>query len=364
MSINLADAAIGRDNNFNLFRLLAAWAVLVSHSFAIVSGDPGNEPLVQWLGVTPASLAVDAFFFTSGFLVTNSLVANAGTGVQGLLRFALARIFRIYPALLVMVLLTIVLLGLFFSPLPLGEFLQHDQTARYLLKNSTLFWGTTGSLPGVFSDLPLRNVINGSLWTLPFEVRMYVALGGLWLMLALLAGHRKRVFQGLIVLIALGALATHLYALLWEGELDQRRRLTFLFFAGAACWLFRSSIRLDTRVFALLAIAVGVSTVDKTAFVLVYHLCLSYLMLWIAYVPGGAIRKYNRLGDFSYGLYIWAFPVQQAMVSLSPGIGPGRHILYSTAITLIFAILSWHLIEKPALRLVRKGVSHERIPLT
>lgn len=358
MSINLADAAIGRDNNFNLFRLLAAWSVLVSHSFAIVSGDPGTEPLVQWLGVTPASLAVDAFFFTSGFLVTNSLVANSGTGARGLLRFALARIFRIFPALVVMVLLTILILSLFFTPLPLGEFLQHEQTTRYLLKNSTLFWGTTGSLPGVFSALPLRNVINGSLWTLPFEVRMYVALGGLWLLLAPLAGHRKRVFQGLILLIAVGALVTHLFALLWEGELDQRRRLTFLFFAGAACWLFRSSIRLNTRNFVMLAIAVGASTLDKNVFALVYHLGLSYLMLWIAYVPGGVLRKYNRMGDFSYGLYIWAFPVQQAIVSVNPGIGPGHHILYSTVVTLFFAILSWHLIEKPALRLVRKEVAH------
>lgn len=358
MSINLADAAVGRDNNFNLFRLIAAWSVLVSHSFAIVSGDPGTEPLVQWLGVTPASLAVDAFFFTSGFLVTNSLVANSGAGVRGLLRFALARIFRIYPALIVMVLLTIVLLGLFFTPMPLREVLRHEQTTWYLLKNSTLFWGTTGSLPGVFADLPLRNVINGSLWTLPFEVRMYVALGGLWLLLAALAGHRKKVFQLLIVLVALGALVTHLSALLLEGQLDQRRRLTFLFFAGAACWLFRHSITLTTRNFVILALAVGASTFDKTAFALVYHLSLSYLMLWIAYVPGGVLRRFNRLGDFSYGLYIWAFPVQQAIVSLNPGIGPGLHILYSTAVTLLFAILSWHLIEKPALRLVRKEAAH------
>ena len=357
MAINLADAAIGRDNNFNLFRLLAAWAVLVSHSFAIVSGDPGTEPLVRWLGVTPASLAVDAFFFTSGFLVTNSLVANSGTGLKGLLRFAFARIFRIYPALIVMVVLTILILGLFFTPIPFGEVLRHEQTSWYLLKNSSLFWGTTGSLPGVFSTSPLRNVINGSLWTLPFEVRMYVALGGLWLLLAAVAGHRKRVFQGLILLIAAGALATHLFALLVEGELDQRRRLTFLFFAGAACWLFRDSITLNTRNFVILAIAVGVSTVDRTAFAVVYHLSLSYLMLWIAYVPGGMLRQFNRLGDFSYGLYIWAFPVQQAIVSMNPGIGPARHILYSTVATLGFAALSWHLIEKPALRWVRKDVA-------
>ena len=357
MTINLADAAIGRDNNFNLFRLLAAWAVLVSHSFAIVNGDPGTEPLVRWLGVTPASLAVDAFFFTSGFLVTNSLVANSKVGLQGLLRFAFARIFRIYPALIVMVVLTIFILGLFFTPIPFSEVLRHEQTTLYLLKNSTLFWGTTGNLPGVFSGLPLRNVINGSLWTLPFEVRMYVALGGLWLLLALLAGHRKRVFQVLILLLALGALATHLFALLVEGELDQRRRLTFLFFSGSACWLFRDSIILNTKNFVILAIAVCVSAIDRTAFAVVYHLSLSYLMLWIAYVPGGVLRKFNKLGDFSYGLYIWAFPVQQAIVSMNPGLGPGRHILYSTAVTLGFAVLSWHWIEKPALRWVRKEIA-------
>ena len=129
-----------------------------------------------------------------------------------------------------MVCLTALILGTYFTPVGFVNFVQHDQTLRYLIKNSTLFWGTTGSLPEVFASVPYPRIIHGSLWTLPFEVKMYVALGCLWLLVILLQHDRSRTFRTLVLLITVGALATHLFSLLAQDEVDQRRRLTYFSF--------------------------------------------------------------------------------------------------------------------------------------
>jgi peptidoglycan/LPS O-acetylase OafA/YrhL len=89
----------------------------------------------------------------------------------------------------------------------------------------------------------------------------------------------------------------------------------------------------------------------KQAFSIVYTLTIAYMLCYLAYLPAGAIRKYNEMGDYSYGVYIYAFPVQQALAATYPGISVSAMLLSSGMVTLALAILSWHLIEKRALRL-------------
>ncbi len=348
-SMSLREAAVGRDNNFSLLRLLAAWAVLASHSFVIVTGDPKNEPLGRWLGVSPGSLAVDVFFVTSGFLITSSLLSRAS-----LLRFAIARLLRIYPALIVMVALSALTLGSFFSRLDLPTFAMHEQTFQYVIRNSTLFWGTRGALPDVFTDVPLPRVINGSLWTLPFEVRMYLMLTVIWCASLVCGRGRLRGFRAATVVIAISLLTLHLYTALVIGVVDQRWRLGYMFFAGAAIYMVRDHVLLSARAFTVCAAVVLASTVDRSAFTAAYSVLVGYLILWLAYVPRGAIRQFNRAGDYSYGTYIWAFPVQQGVISLQPSLSIGEHIVASTILTLLFAVLSWHLVERPALALAKR----------
>ncbi len=353
MKIPLSVVAEGRDNNFNLLRFLAAWGVLISHSYVIVSGDSVHEPLYHWLGMTYGSLAVDAFFVTSGFLVTSSLISKTVSGPFGLIAFTKARAFRIYPALIVMTVATTVLLGFFFSNLPLAKYIQDNRTALYLVKNTTLFFGTTGTLPGVFDEVPFPRGVNGSLWTLPFEVRMYAALAGLWCLLQFSRLPRRESLRLCVLFVTVAALVAHLHSALVEGAVDQRRRLTFMFFCGAAYWLYRDKVTLSARTAACAVILLIISAVDRSAFVVAYHVLAGYLILWLAYVPNGSIRLFNRLGDYSYGTYIWAFPLQQAVISVYPHMSIARHMVFSTAITLVFATLSWHCIEEPSLRAVR-----------
>jgi len=97
-------------------------------------------------------------------------------------------------------------------------------------------------------------------------------------------------------------------------------------------------------------VALLAASVHPTAFLACYLLVLPYLLLYLAYVPGGAIRCYNRFGDYSYGFYIYAFVVQQTIIAWFPGIAIPLLIISSSVTTVALAALSWHFIEKPSLR--------------
>ena len=100
--------------------------------------------------------------------------------------------------------------------------------------------------------------------------------------------------------------------------------------------------------FALPAILV-LASIDKTAFFLAYAAFLAPLVMHMAYLPGGPVRRFNGWGDFSYGVYIYAFPIQQTLVLIMPGLSLGAMVALSSLVTLAVAVLSWNLVEKPAL---------------
>lgn len=134
--MKVAIAAHGRDNNFNLIRLLAALAVMVSHSFALALGGGSFEPFRSSLGMSPGMIAVDVFFATSGFLVTASLLSRRNP-----IEFIRARGLRIFPGLLVVLALTVFVLGPVFTSLPLSTYFTEWETYRYLVKCLTLITG-------------------------------------------------------------------------------------------------------------------------------------------------------------------------------------------------------------------------------
>lgn len=341
---HLSEVTSGRDNNLNLLRLSAALAVLISHSFVVVTGTEKSEPLLSTLGMTWGSIAVDVFFVTSGFLVTASLLSRKNT-----LNFIFSRVLRIYPALITMVIVSVVILGIFFTKLSIAEFLKSPATWTYVFKNTTLWFGVTGYLPEVFDTVPFANKVNASLWTLPIEVRMYGILAVLWFLLYPFGRLRQRIASLIIVALASAGLIIHLRDFFLLQAIDQFHRLFYMFFSGGTFYILKSYIPLSRTLFLSVASILLLSTINKEVFFLSYHLFLAYIVIWIAYVPEGAIRKFNKLGDYSYGVYIYAFPIQQSFIAFFPGSSVELLILSSSAITLLFAFLSWHLIERRAL---------------
>lgn len=348
--MTLDDFVGSRDNNFNLVRFLAAGAVLVSHSYALSTGDPAIEPLRSWLGLSLGDMAVDVFFLTSGFLVTGSLLSR-----HSVVGFAIARALRIYPAMVVSVALTALVIGLWFSTSTFSSFIRSPETWRYIAKNATLVTGVAYRLPGAFEHTPIRIAVNGSLWSLPYELAMYLLLAAAWLALATFRFEPARRFPGVIASIYLTAACIALLGLHVPRVDPLAWHLMVMFFAGSCMFLVRRRVPLDARAFAALLLLLGASSLDKSAFAVVYLLALPYLVLYLAYVPGGLLRRFNELGDYSYGIYIYAFPVQQMLASSAPGIQPLTMLTTSFAITAMLAVASWHGIEKRALALKKVG---------
>ena len=340
--MRLGDLTHGRDNNIQLQRLLAAAAVMLFHSY-VFTGHMGDDPVFVATGSTDSSaIGVGCFFVLSGFLVTRSWRTR-----PGLVAFAAARVLRIYPALFVAVALSIALAGAA-TTVPWREFVTSPVTMDYAWRNA-LAWEVRFTLPGAFLANPYPAAVNGSLWTLPVELRLYVAIA-----IAGTAGLLARTDRCAVALIALVAL------FLWKPEWlplapqnASTRNLALLFGLGSLAYVARDRVPLSLAAFAV-AIAVFVVNPWALGRGLWFTLTVAYGTLVLAYHPRIQWRAYNRVGDYSYGLYVYAFPVQQTIVARVPGLAPLELFAVSFAVTLGLAALSWHALERPALALKTK----------
>ena len=244
--MNLSDFTQVKNNNFNLIRMVAALSVLLAHSFAL-TGESTNK-FAQVAGVS-SGIAVDIFFITSGFLVTASLISR-----QSVSDFFWARFLRIYPALWVMLILTVFGLGVFFTSLSVHAYLSNSSTYNYFYKCGILISGITFNLPGVFKFNPFKYAVNGSLWSLPYEVKCYMSLGVIWLGLRWMKSDTERLFK-LAILTSCVVLGIYVVVckLNFPDELP-RERWFFMFFYCAIFYLFREYIRLSRLTFWLFLI--------------------------------------------------------------------------------------------------------------
>jgi len=342
--LTLGDVAKGRDNNFNLIRFVAAFAVLVSHAWPIALGPGAEQPLKELTGHTLGGLAVFVFFATSGFFITGSFVRSASAR-----DFIMARVLRLFPGLIVSIVLVALVMGPLVTALPVGQYLSDPDTGLFILRNITLAMPQY-TLPGVFTDLPYPSV-EGSIWTLIHEVICYVGVFVLGISGILL--HRQAMA---LVLLA--------YGLIWVGptvagidlphRVLQTRELSLPFVIGMVFWLWRDRLVLSVWV-AVGLVALAALARDTAVGFVTLALALSYVTFWCAYVPKGIIRSFTALGDYSYGIYIYAFPLQGLVIWLWGAMGPGMNIALSTPLTLLCAVASWHWVEQPALNLLRRN---------
>jgi peptidoglycan/LPS O-acetylase OafA/YrhL len=338
--MKLSALTTGRNNNFNLIRFIASFSVLITHSFAIALNSPAAEPFRQSLGMTMGEISVDIFFITSGFLVTASLLYR-----KSVFEFVWARFLRIFPALFFMLAITILLLGTFFTTLPIRQFLTHHDTFRYFVKCLTLFWDVAYTLPGVFNN----DAINGSLWTMPYEVKMYATLAITWLVFSLNKISGGKPFKITMLLFAIGGLVYLLQDHFLSTNPNYTKRLFFMFFSGASFFVLKEYIKVSSLLFFSLFAILIACAFNTQLFFVAYTLSIAYLLFYLAYIPKGFIRKFNLMGDYSYGIYIYAFPVQQTVKALMPNVSVLQMIVISGTLTIFLAVLSWHLIEKKVL---------------
>jgi len=326
-------------NHFNLIRLVAAWMVIYGHAWAI-TGAPGGDLVAQYTQYKFAGgVAVDMFFVISGFLIAASLQRNS---VQGYLA---SRALRILPALIVCVGLSTFVLGPLLTTS--ADYWRNPQTWQYFTHNATLHRAEF-FLPGVFEQLP-RTAINGSLWTLPIEAQLYIAL-----LIAGLLGMidaRRYLLPWLLLVVGVAGLAwwgQHAGMPLPEARVNELWCALF-FITGTALWVYRDRVRLSGWV-VLALLVVAVLTRGTLYFAAPYFLLVCYGTLWLAFLRRGPRLAHH---DLSYGLYLYGWPAAQLVQLYSPG-PPLHNVAWASALAFALAALSWFCIERPALRWKRR----------
>lgn len=328
-------------NNFGVIRLAMALAVLVSHAYLLATGQTALEPLKSITGHTLGEHAVQVFFFLSGVVVTQSLMRS-----RSVVDFAVGRALRIFPALVVCVLLTVLLLGPLVTSLPFKDYLLDKGLVAYLAKTLSLSTGSA-PLPGIFADNPAPGLVNLSLWTLKFEVGCYALLtlfGAAYIRLERWRTHLAVALAAVLAVMFVGPTKpVGNYT-----SFDNIRYFGLYFGAGVLAFLAKDRLVVTWWALPPLAavfwagIGTGFSELAGAAF-------LGYATLWAASLPTGQLRTFTNGQDYSYGVYILHCPVQQALVQHCDGIQPLTLAAVTTLAVLPLAILSWNVIEAPAM---------------
>jgi peptidoglycan/LPS O-acetylase OafA/YrhL len=355
-------------NNFDLLRLLAAILVIFAHSFDLLKLP---EP---FLSVVPAGwgyVGVLIFFAISGFLVSRSWERD-----PRLISFAVKRALRLMPALVVALVVSALVLGPLVTTEPSRAYFANPATKAYVIDNTMM--QSDYQLPGVFSANAYPAAVNGSLWTLPLEVKAYllVALLGVVGLLT----RRRVLMVGVAVLGVLACVAAwraslpgmpYYVASLVDiqaspelvhaaelGSFTIYAELLAAFTIGAACYALRRWIPLRWQFGVCAAAAWGIITIGfhGSKFEMSTVVLGPYLVLCLAYLSVRWIKLPRLFGDYSYGIYVYAFPVQQTVSYLAHPSSGWTLFAISMPITAIVAVASWHLVERRALDLKRRLV--------
>jgi peptidoglycan/LPS O-acetylase OafA/YrhL len=314
-------------NAFDLIRLVAACLVLWSHQHALMRLP---EPGVAALHASVGGLGLYIFFAVSGYL--NTLSATRHRSVPA---FLLNRALRIYPALVVCVVFTVVL-GLVVAD-DLRAFIS-PKLLSYVLKNSTLFFGIRDGAPGVFEGNAFPDALNGSLWSLPYEVKMYVVLA------LSLAVARYSLAAPIIAFAVAGGL-TAIGILPTLPEVSFWPVFAALFLAGAFVASVQLLTNLPISICAIGAVALAFAGLGQS--LLAWELLLTAAVIAIGCF---ALPKWLRPPlDLSYGIYLYAFPIQQLSAALFAEFWFA--LAFSATLTFALALMSALFIERYALRL-------------
>jgi len=341
----------GQRNNLDFVRLLAACMVLFGHSFTLMqssaSADFSHDPMTRQVydhlpfGQGLPGTALHIFFFISGLLVTRSFFNHQ----TRLIDFIRARVLRIAPAYWASTLLLAYVIGPWLSTLTVTDYLNHPETWLFVWKNA--MFSIVYNLPGVLTSNPFGPSVNGSVWSIPLELQMY----GWVLILGLTGALRKRflflVFF-LVCLVLYGSADKSFIFISPSGE----PRLWVFFFFGTLATLYADEIKISPLWMALTGALLGWFWQHGNHwFDIVGAAWLSYALLVFGFHRYFKNMDVGRIGDFSYGVYLYAFPVQQILIHFYQQQLNGWLVaLLTLLITLPVAALSWYGVEKPALQ--------------
>lgn len=330
-------------NNLNLIRLFLASMVIVAHSPNLNgSSNYWVDPINYFFPFAATGpWAVNLFFFISGLVVTNSLINNRKP-----LQFIVARLFRIMPAFSFVVIISAFIIGPIVSSYSLKQYFANSTTYTYISEN--LLFHVYYNLPGVFANNFFKNAVNGSLWTLAYEMSCYVILLGVFLVIR----NKERLFYNIILgLIMLDGFSSNKFIFNWLGTNPEINLLPAAFALGSLLAVNADYIKIDKfSVLGVILIYFFFRTSSYANFF--FNVASSITILFVA--ANKYFNFYRPKYDVSFGVYLWGFVVQQTLYHYIGKIYVGWHCVLSLLISFALAYLAHFLIEKPGINLGKR----------
>lgn len=338
-----------RANNFNIIRIIASIMVIYGHMSAIM-----GVTVFTVYNQAVSTIAVKIFFIISGYLITKSFMSD-----PNFLSYMVKRVFRIFPGLIAVVLFAVAVVGPLFTSLPLKDYIA-DPNTRLYLRNMILH--PIYSLPGVFTDYTYPNAINGSLWSLPVEFAMYLLLPLVVVIFKKLKFLKPGILVTALLFLAINVIKTANYPALryvvWGNNLPDWLSLIPFFFIGSFMSFKEFKKYFNLQLATALLVAGSLISVDYAKSEILLFITLPYFILSFALCEKPLFCGWFKRCDFSYGLYLYGFIIQQILFNALKKFNISLNVmtLICVAATLVFAILSWYLVEKPMQKLGGKIV--------
>ncbi|RVT99778.1 acyltransferase [Mucilaginibacter limnophilus] len=330
----LSTAIVRGNNNYGLIRLITASMVIVNHSTVLF---PNNFQMIE-----TGYLRLWVFFFLSGLFITSSFDHS-----KTRLSFIIMRVCRLWPALIVCTLFTVFLIGPIVTKVSLYRYFTDIITWKYMISNSLIF-NLKYYLPGVFTENHVPGIVNNSLWTIPMELKCYSIV---FILGCLGVFKNKWLMIVSYILVALYLFSTTLN--FWEVN-PNSIILYMLFLMGSVSYFFKKYIYLDYKVAIILLI---ISIIVYKNLALRYVIPFAQIAIIYNVLTLGAsnfLKNINLPGDYSYGIYIYGFLVQQTIACYLPAITPFKSLLITMPVVIVLGALSWHFIENPVLKFGKK----------
>lgn len=331
--IKLSDVATSRVNNLNFMRFIAALMVIVYHSYVVVLGGDAGSLLLKFTGdrLSLGGVSVGVFFLFGGFLIARSCEHYPEPK-----KFFSARVLRLFPELLFVVLFTVFVIGPLVTSLSLFDYFTNSETYKYLLNGLLIM---DYKLPGVFINNPFSGIVNGALWTLPAEFLCYI----LCFVSYKLTKFDKKKF--VLLSVPVFVLAAVYYVKFSPFQLSAVRAV-LLFYLGVLIWVFRDRVTISP-VLGLTSIVLWfvmvLHGIDNLAMLTVFPIacfCLAYGM-------GNHFSTFGTKFELSYGIYLWAFPIQQVLAQLFPSWHPYANALVTALLATCGAFVNHFVITAP-----------------
>ena len=334
----------GRTTGFDYLRVGLSAAVIIFHS-AMTSYGPDINRVIETGWSRPfVAVILPAFFALSGFLVTASLIR-----CKTIFEFLTLRVVRLVPALFFEVCISALLLGPFLTSVSLGDYFHSPLFRAYFLN---IVGHIQFRLPGMFLNNPDPDIVNRQLWTIPVELKCYAALAGLYLLGASKSKWRMGIiFVACLILFPINDWWRHLevFSATPDAFLNVPGKVLIgSFLAGITLFLFKDDVRLSRSLFAACAVLSYALLISRyTSYLAAAP--IAYMTIFVGLIDTKP-NRISKVGEYSYGLYIYGFVIQQTYAQLFPG----YRIWWMNAsvclvVTLAFSFASWRLIEKPAL---------------